>query len=43
VWNPVIKAHRDGAHTVLPEYADVNRVPSAASRSMFGVWIRVCP
>ena len=36
---PVINVHRDGAHTVLPEYALVKRMPSAAIRSRFGVLI----
>ena len=34
---PSISAARDGAQTVLPAKYCVNRVPSAASRSMFGV------
>ena len=40
---PVIRQQRDGAHTVAPAYAWVNRTPSAASRSMCGVLIFVCP
>ena len=35
--------NREGAHTVLPAYVEVNRTPSAARRSIFGVWICVCP
>ena len=40
---PVINEVREGAHTVVPQYACVNRVPSRAIRSRFGVWISFCP
>ena len=40
---PVIRQQRDRAHTAFPEYARVNRIPSLAIASMFGVRIFVCP
>ena len=43
VCRPVISDARDGAQTLVPLYACVNRVPSAARRSSRGVWISFCP
>ena len=43
VCTPVINAHRDGPQTVHPAYMLVNRIPSAAIRSIFGVLISFCP
>jgi hypothetical protein len=40
---PVTSTLRDGEQTVEPAYASVKRIPSAASRSMFGVRILVWP
>src|SRR5437868_2774013 len=41
--NPVIKEARDGLHTGAAQYALVNSMPLAASRSMFGVLTSGCP
>jgi hypothetical protein len=43
VCRPIISDVRLGAQTVVPQYACVKRVPSAAMRSRFGVWMSFWP
>ena len=40
---PVISVQRVGAQTLAPACIRVNRIPSVAIRSMFGVFMRGCP
>ena len=40
---PIISDVRDGAHTLVPQYACVNRVPSLAIASRCGVLMSFWP
>ena len=42
-YSPVNSAYREGVQTADAEWASVNRRPSFASRSMFGVCTFVAP